>query len=197
MVAKVYFPETPCRRGHLGPRYAKGGACIQCHKEMNKAKHLATRDVALARMKTWRCANRKKAAALTSRWVKMHPARIAASNKKYQQKNRAKIKAYRDKWIEQNREKVRLWSRLRRARQRGAEGSHTVEDIIRIRKAQRDRCAYCRCKLNGGGDVDHIIPLLWGGSNWPSNLQLLCDSCNSSKCDKDPIEFACLKDRLL
>lgn len=80
-------------------------------------------------------------------------------------------------------------ARNRRARMREAEGTHSADDIVRIRKAQKDRCASCRAKLNGAGHVDHITPLIAGGSNWPNNLQLLCEGCNLSKGAKDPLDF--------
>lgn len=52
----------------------------------------------------------------------------------------------------------------------------------RIRKAiiDRDQC----CQICGTEDrltVDHIVPRVLGGDDNPSNLQVLCSTCNSSK----------------
>jgi 5-methylcytosine-specific restriction endonuclease McrA len=96
-----------------------------------------------------------------------------------------------------NPDKVRKHWADRRAREIGAEGTHTADDIDRIREAQRDRCACCRVKLHGGGHVYHIVALSKGGSNWPSNIQLLCEPCNLSKKAKDPIEFMQSRGKLL
>ena len=49
------------------------------------------------------------------------------------------------------------------------------------------RCSICLCDLSGtivsgkNYAIDHIIPLNLGGTNDPTNLQLLCNNCNSSK----------------
>ena len=49
-------------------------------------------------------------------------------------------------------------------------------------------CVYC-----GGRDdihADHTVPLARGGPHCGDNCQPVCRSCNSSKSDRDPIEFA-------
>ncbi|WP_179255459.1 HNH endonuclease [Burkholderia sp. HI2714] len=54
------------------------------------------------------------------------------------------------------------------------------------------RCVFCMCDLSGlvATDrrlhLDHIVPLNQGGSNDPSNFQLLCAACNIKKSDGRP-----------
>ena len=45
-------------------------------------------------------------------------------------------------------------------------------------------CAYCGSRENL--TVDHIRPLIKGGTNAFWNLQTLCDECNVAKGDKYP-----------
>lgn len=75
-----------------------------------------------------------------------------------------------------------------------AEGSFDSEDLNRIYKMQNGRCPYCKERLNGKYQIDHIKPLSSGGSNYPNNIQLLCYKrelgCNQKKGNKDPIEYA-------
>ncbi len=141
----------------------------------------------------WAQANPEKKRALEKRWRLAHPEEFKATLRRSQQKHKEKRYAEHVEWKRQNPER---WNELMRAarwrykaRKRGAEGSHGVEDIRRIYKEQRGRCAICRCKLGKNYHTDHIFPLRLGGSNWASNIQLTCASCNHSKQGKDPIEF--------
>lgn len=68
-----------------------------------------------------------------------------------------------------------------------AEGYYSDADVLRLKELQGGKCACCRKKAKL--EVDHIKPLVKGGTNWPSNLQLLCKPCNSRKAAKDPIAF--------
>lgn len=86
----------------------------------------------------------------------------------------------------------------RRARLLAAEGKHTAADLVAIFDSQGGRCAYCRDDLKKNKrHLDHIQPLVKGGSNSRENLQYLCRPCNLSKGAKDPVDFARSKGLLL
>jgi 5-methylcytosine-specific restriction endonuclease McrA len=70
-----------------------------------------------------------------------------------------------------------------------AAGSYTAADIEVIRNRLNDECYYCGVRLNGGGDVDHMLSLNKGGTHWPANLTLACKTCNLDKHSKSAPEF--------
>ena len=106
----------------------------------------------------------------------------------YAERCRASVRRY----AAENPEVIRNIRRQRKARVRNAEGTHSVEDVAAILKAQTGRCANpaCRKKLGKNYHVDHIRPIARGGSNERTNLQLMCAPCNQKKHSKDPIEWA-------
>lgn len=67
----------------------------------------------------------------------------------------------------------------------------SVPGSIRYDVLARDR----KCQLCGRGpedailQVDHIVPRARGGSNDPSNLQVLCAECNQGKSARDDQDF--------
>lgn len=55
---------------------------------------------------------------------------------------------------------------------------------------QGGRCWWGAHPLGDNFHIDHRIPLSRGGAHDPSNIVLACASCNLSKHDKMPWEFA-------
>lgn len=73
---------------------------------------------------------------------------------------------------------------------RRSKNRRNVSYAKRMRVYERDghKCRYCGTpeRLT----IDHIIPIVAGGSNQESNLQTLCEPCNWEKggCTKDVAE---------
>lgn len=108
-------------------------------------------------------------------------------------RNTERAKEYYRKTYPLRKEQFNAYSRTRRSRKRNAEGFHTEADIKELFVNQGGKCNGCLDDLYKTGKqkyhVDHIIPLSRGGNNWPTNLQLLCPSCNLSKHDKTQEEW--------
>jgi 5-methylcytosine-specific restriction endonuclease McrA len=224
---KRYFTGKPCKHGHVKERSAPDGQCMECARLKRAEWREANRELARAKHRDWKARNPEKAKAATLAWraktpdkqkqykheqyVRHREARLAQQKEyhiknkehrvqritEWQKANPDKVKRNKRLWVERNPDKVRLNGSIQAARRRNAEGRFTQDDIDRIFDAQKGRCAYCPTSLADGYDIDHIVALKNGGTNWPSNLQLCCDSCNSRKSDKDPMDFARTLGRLL
>ena len=96
------------------------------------------------------------------------------------------------------RERIRENQHERRARQRGLAGVVT-RGILAFRVAEQGKCCYwCARPFNARRKptIDHYVALAKGGRHDDRNIVAACLSCNSSKQDKDPLEFARSKGRL-
>jgi len=82
------------------------------------------------------------------------------------------------RWAKDNRERFRENQRAYRHRRRSNGGSHTVEEWLALCATYDGKCARCGAEEQ---TLDHIVPVLLGGSNDIENIQPLCRSCNSSK----------------
>lgn len=113
-----------------------------------------------------------------------------ARNKRWSDANREHHRSINREWSKRNVEAARALVARRRSVKLKAEGRYSKDDVLKMFVDQEKKCAECGCDLDAAGyNIDHIIPLTRGGSNWPDNLQLLCPPCNKSKGAKLPHEW--------
>jgi 5-methylcytosine-specific restriction endonuclease McrA len=113
-----------------------------------------------------------------------------AREAQYRDENRKHVRAIDAASKKRNWAKVRVGYAAKAARRAKAEGSFTGDDIKALFAAQKGRCPICRDSIAKRFHIDHVMPLIRGGRNDRTNLQLLCVTCNLRKGPKDPIAFA-------
>lgn len=82
------------------------------------------------------------------------------------------------KWRRENPERAALTSRLKKQRRRAA-GVLTIADWQGVLALYGSDCLSC-----GSDDpptIDHVVPIIQGGSNTVDNVQPLCRTCNTRK----------------
>jgi 5-methylcytosine-specific restriction endonuclease McrA len=77
----------------------------------------------------------------------------------------------------------------RRARQLETGGTVKARDIRAAYRSQKGRCWHCGVNVGDKYHVDHLIPLVKGGSSDPRNLVISCATCNHKKGGKYCWEF--------
>lgn len=196
---RFYFTGRPCKRGHIEPRYASGGACVECANLRAGIRYKENRDTILSAAR----AQYKGAPAVKIRRVTQ---RRAADPEKAKREKRAEYRRHKPsyikraaKWAKTNPDKMRIFrlhwvknnpdaayqvcvDRRFRLNQRSPEWL-TESD----RELIRDVYAEARQVSKDTGvphQVDHIIPIrgkLVSGLHVPGNLQVLTAFSNQSK----------------
>jgi 5-methylcytosine-specific restriction endonuclease McrA len=205
---KQYFTGLPCKNGHVTARWVSCGSCIGC-QEVTKER---LKDYQVEYHRRWRAANRESVSSYTAKWRQKNPTAgatymanrrasqreemLAAERGRYA-KDPARFLAKSNAYLRANKILVAAYARARRARRAGAEGFHTAQEIELLLGLQRHRCAFCLGSLRGGHHADHIMPLVLGGTDLISNIQMLCPTCNLRKGPKHPVAFAQMHGRLL
>lgn len=176
-----YFTGQSCPRGHIAQRVTTTGTCVFCARAMMLAYHKANKE------------DHQRVFERQRRWLK--------KNKRhgwdYYAKNAERMKARRRQRYIENPDKFKTAARNREAKKAGAEGSHTTAELQTLLNKQRGKCAYCHKSIRTKRHADHIVALSEGGSNWISNIQLTCPTCNMRKGRTDAILFAARLGRLL
>ena len=187
---KRYFTGKPCKHGHVAERQANNGTCLVCRAEILIRFHECHPEQQSRYSAESRKNYPERAKKHARNTYEKHKAKRLEHNREYRAANRAQLNSQKKEYVAKNPELIRVIKQKYRARRRGAEGQHSAADIQKIFKVQKGRCACCRIKFKRSNfHIDHIVPLVRGGSNWPSNIQLLCAVCNIKKGPKDSAEF--------
>ncbi len=201
-----YFTGKPCKRGHLSERNIHG-MCMECERERDRERfknperraaniersrrfYAENKEEFLDKCRERHQMNRDQRLVVQAEWRRKNPN----NRTDWYLKNREKELQRSRQYGKDNPEKVSDWCRKRRARKNNAEGQHSPAEVTDLFARQRGLCASCKSKLSvrkpNRYHIDHIVPISKGGSDWISNIQLLCPPCNSSKKDKLPEEWA-------
>ena len=97
-------------------------------------------------------------------------------------------------WRRRNLVKVLFWNKKRARIKRGVVGSHTFVDWVSIKSKYNYCCAICKLSESDLRKkwknthfteltMDHILPISKGGTDYITNIQPLCISCNAKKRD--------------
>jgi len=143
-----------------------------------------------ARAAAYRAENKEDIAARAAVYYAENKEYIAARMAAYRADNKERIAAQRAAYQAAHPEKGNARTRNRLARIVGNGGTHAAVDIQAQYDRQKGRCYYCDTLVGDDYHVDHVIPLILGGSNGPDNLVVACPTCNTSKGAKHPMDYA-------
>ena len=138
----------------------------------------------------------EKDAEYRKRWVAKDPEHVKALKRakyhrnKAKQLDRAKEQYHLNLEVSRKKGRDRLNRKKRRARRKNAAGISTVESRLARVEYHGWKCRYCGCELVPETlTIDHMIPLIRGGTDWPANLVPACKPCNSRKQTKTFKEY--------
>jgi 5-methylcytosine-specific restriction endonuclease McrA len=180
------------------------------HYQANRERLLAAskrwreknREYNLARQRRWRAENHDRATRYAAEYARRNKDvvrerrrahwvanadRLRAQGRAWKQRNRARANELSRNWYWNNRDRAIATAKLnnlkRIAREQGAAGAATLDQIMSRVAFYGHRCYLCRAPYEA---VDHVKPIARGGSNWPANLRPICKPCNSRKRCKWP-----------
>lgn len=155
--------------------------CSKCQSETHRYPDGKCKPCTIARRRKY---DYSKADA--ARYLK-NKEKISKYRKLYESANKEKIAARKVLYRAKNPQRFRVARQNRRARSNGGVLSKGLP--AKLFKLQKGKCPCCNKPLGENFHLDHIMPLVLGGSNTDDNIQLLRATCNLQKSAAHPIDF--------
>lgn len=164
----TYYSERECPQGHVGQRYTSSGTCVKCAKKQSAS----------------------RSEYYKNRYKEKKPE-IKAKNKERYEKTKEKRIEYNKKWAKENPEKTRIYKLNNKHKRRAIESRGiSALQLKQWVESQKKICHWCETDCSKSFEVDHYYPLSKGGRHECDNLVIACPSCNRTKSNKDPSQFA-------
>ena len=193
--------RTPAGVAAQKRRTDSGKYAVAHNKYVNSEKGRATCAKANAR---WRAANPDRVKAWKKRsYDRNRVVMLTRKRERYARerdirnvKRRAYYACHRERFLAAwradyiaNPAKYKHKAKLMKAKRKGAVGTFTQADVDSIYQNQNGRCLYCGVDLHGAYHIEHRIPIIRGGTNWPGNIACSCATCNMQKGRMTDAEF--------
>ena len=184
-------------------KYGLTNKCKECTKKYNKRHHEANKD----KRQQWYQANRDEILERSKQYREANREKILERNKKWNRCNKEKVAEYHKQWYKDNREKdlerQKRWKQTpqgqaatfnaankRRSKEQGQGTGITKDQWLEMMSFFNWKCAYSGETLSKDNrSVDHIVPLNSGGDNMIWNCVPMLRTLNSSKHNKDMLEW--------
>ena len=188
-------------------KYGLRGECKKCKNKKSKQHHQENRDKVLERKKQFYKDNRCKLREQYKQYYQNNKEKILKRKKQYYEYNRDKILDQQKEHYKANRgkelERVKQYYQSpqgqvayfnshhkRRTKEEQQGTGITKEQWLEMMSFFDWKCAYSGEALTKDNrSVDHIIPLNSDGDNMIWNCAPMTRNLNSSKCDKDMLEW--------
>lgn len=157
---KRFFTGKPCYRGHVSERLVSNRTCLQCHAE-----DMFIRQVG----------NREHARELDAK---------SRQNRPWNSLRHLKENHSEEAW----KQKLKYMQAKNQERRDYSIGSLSSDIVDTLIIKQSGKCNGCLNSLKEF-HIDHMLPLVRGGTNTDDNVQLLCPTCNLSKGSKTMNEW--------
>jgi 5-methylcytosine-specific restriction endonuclease McrA len=168
-----------CPKCNSTTRYLKGDRCAECKRRQARDWTRNNREKNRERSLKWRLDNPDQSLNNARQYREAHPEQTKEAVRKYREAHLDTLRKYLQEWQKANPHKVKQYHHKYRTSLTKAGGSFTAAEWKHLCQIYDNRCL--ACDKQKPLTADHVIPIAKGGTSDISNIQPLCQSCNSKK----------------
>ena len=172
-------------------KYGVEKCCKECGSKRRKKIYEEHKEEYYESSKKWKKNNPDKIKEYSKKDYENRREHILEYQKQYKEEHNEQIKEYKKRYREENEHKIFNANNLRRCKEEKLGRGITKEQWLEMMKFFDWKCAYSgesvsekKCR-----SIDHIVSLNQGGENEPWNCVPMLRNYNSSKSDKEMLDW--------